>query len=63
VVQITPPKLPYSIILGKGVGSAPARSADGLHLILSYEARIGRQWRGRHAADMEHEQAGGELRS
>jgi hypothetical protein len=59
VVQITPPELPCPII----VGSAAAGSVDGLRLILSYEARIGGEWRGRHAADTVQEQAGGELQS
>ena len=61
VVQITPPELPCLIIFGKGVGSAAPRSAKGLHLIVSREARIGREWRGRYAAYMLHEKAGGEL--
>jgi hypothetical protein len=61
VVQITPAELACSIIFGKGVRSAAPGSADGLHLIVSREARIGREWRGRYAAYMLHEKAGGEL--
>jgi hypothetical protein len=63
VVEITPPELPCSIIFGKGVGSAAAGSADGLHLIVSHEARIGREWRGNCAAYVGYERAGRELPS
>ncbi len=63
MVQITPPEFACSIIFGKGVGSAAPGSADGLHLIVSHEARIGRERRGRYAAYMVNEQAGWELPS
>jgi hypothetical protein len=61
MVQITPPELPCSIVFGKGVGSAAAGSADGLHPIVWREARIGRKWRCRYGVYVVYEQAGGEL--
>jgi hypothetical protein len=63
MVQIAPPELPCSIVFGKGVGSAAAGSADGLDRIVSHEARIGREWRGRYGVYVVYEQAGGELPS
>ena len=53
--------LPCSIIFGKGVGSAAAGSAHGLHLIVSHEARIGHadpDWLDWYAEYMVREQAG-----
>lgn len=63
MAQITPPELPCSIVFGKGVGSGAAGSAGGLHPIVSHEARIGREWRGRTAVYRVYEQAGGKLPS
>jgi catechol 2,3-dioxygenase-like lactoylglutathione lyase family enzyme len=35
VVQVTPPGSPASVIMGKGITSAPPGSADGLMLVVS----------------------------
>jgi hypothetical protein len=56
VVEVTPPGSPSSIIFGRGV-------TYGLRMVVSREARIGRNWQGRHAACMVHAQAGEELPS